>query len=260
MAHLLAQLTQGGHADKPAKPTPKKRAPNAVAAVSAESAAVRKVLAAGKPRTRKPATKPAAKPAPLAHLSDDQLLDRFHALSQHQHPDEAALQAIYDELARREGGGREVVDSPESRRVDELVARGRGYLDAYAEVHGLNPDQLHREQRMQLVDAGRMKGETRAQAMRRMYREYVAVQHLQAEDDTRGNLLNAAGRAAGIDPATLWSGQTARARKYASDELKQWWSEHGGRITATEFAAQFTGDKAAAERSRLVGQGRDYGV
>jgi len=83
-------------------------------------------------------------------------------------------------------------------------------------------------------------------------------------------LLSPAGRAAdarirrkggwGLHPATLWEGQSARARKYASDELKQWWSEHGGRTTLAEFTSQFTGDRAAAERARGAGQGKDYGV
>jgi hypothetical protein len=194
---------------------------------------------------------------PLADMSDDELLDHFHNLSQTDTVDEDALRAVDAELERREG---QPFDSPESRRVDELVARGHGYLDAYAEVHGLDVSKLELEQRMQRVDQERRPGESRAQTIRRMHAEHVALAVLQAEDDTRGNLLNREGRAKGIDPATLWSGSAARARKYASDELKQWWSEHGGRMTAAEYAAQFTGDTKAAEAARLAGQGKDFGV
>ena len=134
--------------------------------------------------------------------------------------------------------------------------------DEFARLsHTLSGHEL--ETALHRVDAelASRRGESRAQTIRRLHFEQVAVAVLQAEDDTNGNLLNPAGKAAGIDPATLWSGPAARARKYASDELKQWWSEHGGRMTAAEFAAQHTGDNPAAiGRARLAGQGRDYGV
>lgn len=194
----------------------------------------------------------------LTNLSDDALLDHFHNLSQAKVPDEKALLALDAELLRRENTP--FVDSPESRRVDELVGKGYGYLDAYAEVHGLDVTKLERQQRMARVDQERMPGETRAKTIRRMHAEHVALAVLQAEDDTAGNLLNRLGRAKGIDPATLWSGQASRARKYASDELKEWWSLHGGRMTAAQWAEQFTGGTAATAAARQAGNGKDYGV
>jgi len=200
----------------------------------------------------------------LHNWTTEQLTDEFarlsHTLSGHEL--ETALTRVDTELARREGTPHlEVHDDQHSRRIDKLVAQGRSYVEAYAEVHDLDVSKLERQQRLHLVDQERRAGESRAQTIRRLHFEQVAVAVLQAEDDTHGNLLNAAGRAAGIDPATLWSGPAARARKYASDELKQWWSEHGGRTTVAEFTAHHTGDNPAAiERARLAGQGRDYGV
>lgn len=217
------------------------------------------------PRTGRPGTaRTPPRPGNLAQATDRQLLDEFRRVSA-QPPDtpgvDQALQAIDAELARREGTpDLTPTDTPQARHVDDLLARGWGYLDAYAEAHGLDQSTLEREQRMQLVDLERRPGERRAQTIRRMYAEMVAMAYLQAEEDTRGNLLSRAGRAAGIDPATLWSGTSARARKYASDELKQWWEEHGGRITVAEFAAQFSGDRALAAAARGAGQGRDYGI
>jgi len=80
---------------------------------------------------------------------------------------------------------------------------------------------------------------TRAEA-RRMYDEYVYRQYLAAEDATNGYLLNRRGRAKGINPAQLFSGPARIAYAYASDELKEWWAEHG-RLTQAEFIEQVTG-------------------
>ena len=46
------------------------------------------------------------------------------------------------------------------------------------------------------------------------------AQYLAADWECRGNLLNKAGRAAGIDPWTLWSGPGTRVERYASEELR----------------------------------------
>lgn len=219
--------------------------------------------------TARPARRRAGPPVggPLANLraaTVDQLTEAFAAVSA-QPPgtpglDEQLL-AIDAELARREGvPALTVEDTPQSRQIDDLTTAGWSFMEAYAEVHHLDVRDLEREQRMSMVEAEHRPGERRAKTIRRMYFEYTAIAVLQAEDQTAGVLLSRAGRAKGIDPASLWSGTAARARKYASDELKQWWSEHGGRITMTEWAAQFTGDTKGAERARMTGQGRDYGI
>jgi hypothetical protein len=62
----------------------------------------------------------------------------------------------------------------------------------------------------------------------------IEAKYLQAEHATRGDLLNKAGKAARIDPRSLFYGQEARARKYASEELSEWFTRNG-RLTRTEF-------------------------
>lgn len=62
----------------------------------------------------------------------------------------------------------------------------------------------------------------------------IEAMYLQAEHVTRGDMLNKAGKAAHIDPRTLFYGTSARARKYASEELSDWFAKHG-RLTRTEF-------------------------
>jgi hypothetical protein len=62
----------------------------------------------------------------------------------------------------------------------------------------------------------------------------IEAKYLQAEHATRGDLLNKAGKAAHIDPRTLFYGPEARARKYASEELSEWLGRHG-RLTKAQF-------------------------
>lgn len=80
---------------------------------------------------------------------------------------------------------------------------------------------------------------TRREA-RALYDEYVYRQYLAAEDATNGYLLNKAARAAGHNPASLFSGPARIAYARASDELKEWWQVHG-RLTQAEFIEQATG-------------------
>lgn len=71
----------------------------------------------------------------------------------------------------------------------------------------------------------------------RMERESIAeMSYLLAEADTKGNLLNKRGRAAGIDDRSLFTGPEARAPAYASEELIEHWETHP-RPTAAMFAA-----------------------
>lgn len=62
----------------------------------------------------------------------------------------------------------------------------------------------------------------------------IEAKYLQAEHTTRGDLLSRAGKAAGVDPRTLFYGPEARARKYASEELNAWFDRHG-RLTLSEY-------------------------
>ena len=202
----------------------------------------------------------------LSRLSDDQLADAFHDATARDVPDEDALARIDAEFSRREAHqpfGDLSEDTPTQRRIDALVSSGRSYRDAYAEAHDLNPDDLTREDLAALVDEQRLPGETRERATRRMYDEYVHLSYMRAEARANGHLLSPAGRAAHIDPVTLFSGQRARARKYASEELKRFWAEVEPRQTYTEFRAAVLGrasDKKAAKKIAQQGQEQDFGL
>jgi hypothetical protein len=78
-----------------------------------------------------------------------------------------------------------------------------------------------------------------------------------AENECRGVLLNRAGRATGVDPASLFCGPASRVRKYASEELRTWFARHG-RITYGECKYNWFGresDRKAARTARYESLG-----
>jgi hypothetical protein len=70
-----------------------------------------------------------------------------------------------------------------------------------------------------------------------LYANYV-----RAEAATNGALLNARGRARGIDSLSLFMGNETRARAYASDELIEHWRTHP-RVTFTQFERSWMNDR-----------------
>ncbi|PJN19275.1 phage capsid protein [Streptomyces sp. CB02120-2] len=82
---------------------------------------------------------------------------------------------------------------------------------------------------------------TRREA-RELYDEHVYRQYLAAEEACNGYLLNKRAQAAGHDPGSLFSGPARIAYSRASDELKEWWAEHG-RLTQAEFIEAATGQR-----------------
>ncbi|WP_113705374.1 phage minor capsid protein [Nonomuraea lactucae] len=196
-------------------------------------------------------------PDDFSQVPDEQVLDLVQRFSDA--GDDAALERLLDELDRREQVSRSDQTwtwyddgTEEDRQVTELIAAGVDEFDAYAQVYGLDPEMMRREESRAHVESQRLPGETLDQVARRLYDEWIEVQFIAAERYTRGVLVNAEGRERGIDGRTLLSGPQARAMKYASDELKTWWDKHP-RLTLTEFRAQALGrdsDKRAAKRTR----------
>ncbi len=191
----------------------------------------------------------------LAHIetaTDDDLFDLFHRIGTTNKYNPKTLAKIDAELARREGLAKlpPPTDTPEQVRIDDLVRRGSSYAEAFEDVYGRHG------RRASDSDPGvdRRPGESTQKARRRAYQELVALEALQAEEATRGHLL--AKQCAGAAPETLWSASPDRARRCASEELKRWWEEQGGRRTYSVFVASLEGRRAAVS----AGQGRDFGV
>lgn len=142
----------------------------------------------------------------------------------------------------------------QEEQINDLVAKGREWVDAYAEVHNLDVADLRREEAAYLAKSTAIGTGSAAKAYRQHYDELVYSNYLGAEEGTRGNLLNAAGKAEKIDPITLFSGPSARANKYASEELKRWWGEHPPpRMTFAQYKQMVQGDAGGATAGALQG-------
>ncbi|WP_374118608.1 phage minor capsid protein [Streptomyces sp. BSP1] len=197
---------------------------------------------------------------PGGHLADDlaDVGDSELAWAM-QYADEAELLRIAREMDRRDA-----VELPPpaatGNAVDDLLADRDGLADAMGErtpdpdawgaLDGVAPeadagfwDDLKRAAGRLFRDDDEDQDErhriTRREA-RALYDEYVYRQYLAAEDACRGYLLSKKAHAAGVDPLSLFSGPARVAYSRASDELKEWWAEHG-RLTQAEFIEQVTG-------------------
>ncbi|MBT3157358.1 phage minor capsid protein [Streptomyces sp. CHA1] len=197
---------------------------------------------------------------PGGHLADDlaDVGDSELAWAM-QYADEAELLRIAGEMDRRDA-----VELPPpaatGNAVDDLLADRDGLAeamgertpdpDAWGALDGVAPeadagfwDDLKRAAGRLFRDDDEDQDErhriTRREA-RALYDEYVYRQYLAAEDACRGYLLSKKAHAAGVDPLSLFSGPARVAYSRASDELKEWWAEHG-RLTQAEFIEQVTG-------------------
>jgi hypothetical protein len=207
---------------------------------------------------------PAPAKDPLAGIDLDTLSDAELAglLGLHG-DDDAVADRILAEMDARDAGPPPIVNTPEEDRVDALIAKGYSYLDAYASVHDLDPAELARQEAGAALDVGRMSGESRDQAVKRMYAEWVQTEYLAAEEATNGQILTREAWAAGVDPLSLFSGPAHIARSRAAEELLRWWGETGRRKTLTEFRADMLRreqDQQAAARTRLGANGQEFGV
>ena len=197
----------------------------------------------------------------IRQMEDTQLFDFFSVMSKRRQLDEPLMNRLLKDMDRRDRAKPFYMDedlTPQQQRVDELVAGGRDYLSAYAEVHSADEAQLGRDEAAGAVV--RQGGETLQQAVRRSYDEWLHMTYLEAEKATRGHMLNRAGQQAGIDPLTLFTGPVSRARRYASEDLMRWW-RNNKRMNLTEFRAQVLRrdrDRAAAAVTAAQSTGRDY--
>lgn len=76
------------------------------------------------------------------------------------------------------------------------------------------------------------------QQCRADYDLHVETAYQMAEDECRGVMLNARGKANKVDPYTLFSGPVHVAKAYASEELQAWWGRNG-RLTYAAYRSQF---------------------
>lgn len=106
------------------------------------------------------------------------------------------------------------------RYTNYIDTHEAGFLQVVAEI-------TRRDESGKKAVARQERARRRAADRQSDYRDEVYRQWLSAEAATNGYMLNKAGRAAGIDERTLFTGPRSRVAKYASPELKEWFAYHG---------------------------------
>jgi hypothetical protein len=147
--------------------------------------------------------------------------------------------------------GRRVHPSNLPVRLDRAYLRSLSYGDLerelnqyerYRDTHGAAEIQvaaeLDRRDTMQRNAAARQqRARERRETANQEYRDEVYRQWLMAEAQTRGVMLNKAGQRAGVDERSLFTGNEARVRKYASPELIEYFEQHPRPTRASWFGS-----------------------
>lgn len=176
--------------------------------------------------------------------------------------DEAAAERILAELDRRDRAERkrerarerattkrEARDAAREAAYSEALAAGDDPEEAYARIWGLDVEKMRRQDAIDSLRRSGYSGGSFDQLVRAAHRDYVETAWTEAEDACRGYLLSKAGQLAGrprreggqgLHVRDLWTANESTARKYASEELRRYWDEHG-RMTSADFAASVLG-------------------
>lgn len=185
-------------------------------------------------------------------LSDDALVDRLTAAFADEDFDLAdrltveldrrdAERARRQAAAERSRAYRARKSDEQSAEIGDLIGQGWDPHEAVAQVTGRSVESQRRAEVLADARANGIPARSFDDATRVMFRRQVSEWYVEAEAATNGYLLNREGIAKGIDPASLFTGTDARARRYASDELRQWWDDHGGRTQLSDYRAQLLG-------------------
>ncbi|WP_449061739.1 helicase-related protein [Planomonospora algeriensis] len=143
--------------------------------------------------------------------------------------------------------------------IDKLVSSGEmDYDQAWARVHGISEESMRAERYADAAGLGGLTSREREQKLRQQFHEWKEARFWEAETATNGFMLNARGRAAGIDPMSLFSGQWSRVSAYASDELMNWFERNGWK-NLTEWRAEALANERDVRAARRSREGRRTG-
>lgn len=144
--------------------------------------------------------------------------------------------------------GQKLSTTTQRNRVYQgLVDLGENPEDAWAHAHGVNTEQMQQQAVIAQLRVQGYKGGGFDALTRDAFKHDVQRRVIDAEAATNGYMLSPDGKAAGVDPWSLFTGPEARARKYASSELREWWDQNG-RPSAADFQTTLMGHAAAGPR------------
>lgn len=171
---------------------------------------------------------------------DFDLLDRIAAEDTHRRK---LAQRRAEAAAKRDAQA-----AARDEKYDRLIADGYDHEEAVEKAYGISVAKQRATEAIAFLRGQGYEGKGFHELARAAYKERAYQHWLAAEEELNGYLLSKAGEAAGVDPRSLWFGNAKTATKYASEELRGWWDEHG-RLTLDEFKAELV-DPASAARMR----------
>lgn len=191
-----------------------------------------------------------SEPFDYESASDDELSDLLRQAGEAE--DDAEMERILNELSRRDDAdaaekvkanapaGQLAEDARQEAEYDALLNAGVDPEQAFSDVYGQITDQQRKQQVISELRSQGYSGKGWEHMTQDVFQQEAERMYWQAENETKGYFLNAAGKAAHIDPQSLFTGPEVRARKYASDELRQFWANHG-RLTVDDVRASLLG-------------------
>ena len=191
----------------------------------------------------------AALPEDLTVMSEEDLAGLLTAQT-----DDGAIQRVLDELDRRDTeeqkaaasrarsqARRDRARAEKDARYEALVDGGADPQQAFADVFGVSVERQQVQQAMGSLRALGYKGRNLDELCRDFQKSQALEEVAKAEDATNGYLLSPAGKAAGVEPYSLWFGSESRARKFASEELRHFWQFESPRLTLADVKASLLG-------------------
>lgn len=172
-------------------------------------------------------------------------LDAFDKLAAESDRRDNAKAAQRDARAAKAQTAEEAKAGHYARLLDE----GHDDESAVEKAYGVPVAKQRAQAALANLRAGGHKGAGLREAARSGYKGEVTARYHAAEDATNGHMLSPAGKAAGVNPASLFDGQAAAVTKYASPELKEWFDQHG-RPSFNEYLADVQGHTQAALKIR----------
>lgn len=161
--------------------------------------------------------------------------------------DEDEIDRILAELDRRDGAagaeqhtGMSAEEHAQDAEYHRLISEGRSAEDAFEQVYGAGKEASRTGEVITQLRSEGYTGRNFDELTQAVFKEEAERMYWLAEQQTNGYLLNKTAERAGIDPRSLFTGQEARARKYASDELLGFWQQYT-RVTVDDIRAGMLG-------------------
>lgn len=178
----------------------------------------------------------------IRRMSDEHLANHLGDAADNEH----AVNKVIAELDRRDRVGQQrekrktSKEAARSAHWDSLIAAGEDPERAYSIAYGVDETTMARQSAIASLRSSGHTGRGLDELVRSAHAEHVRQSYLDAENVTRGHMVNKAGLAAGVHGTSLFTGPESRARKYASEELLSYWQQHG-RLTPADFKASVLG-------------------